>query len=156
VPTFLLRVILPPAIGSAFASVASPQRVGPQNGALVLSGAGEPHAEPSVLRRFVQLAGGPETEILYIPTAASGIRLPSGFIAELPASGAITPSTEALESELASLFGVRRVRVLRTRDQCRCGLRAVLRAAERRPRSLDRLRERWPACTLACQDSART
>jgi cyanophycinase len=54
---------------------------------------------------------------VYIPTAASGIRLPSGFIAELPESGAITPNTQALESELASVFGVHRVHVLHTRER---------------------------------------
>jgi cyanophycinase len=82
----------------------------------VLSGAGEPQADSAVLRRFVDLAGGPDAEIIYIPTAASGIRLPSGFTAELPESGEITPSARALDSALTALFGVRRVRLLHTRD----------------------------------------
>lgn len=93
------------------------QVVGPKQGALILSGAGEPHGDPAVLRRFVELAGGANAEIVYVPTAASGIRLPSGFIAELPDSGVITPGIPALESELAALFHVRRVKVLHTRDR---------------------------------------
>lgn len=92
------------------------QSVGPKRGVLVLSGAGEPHADSALLRRFVELAGGAQAEIVYIPTAASGIRLPSGFTADLPESGDITPSVRVLETELATLFGVRRVRVLHTRD----------------------------------------
>lgn len=101
----------------AFATPAGAQAVGPRRGALVLSGGGEPHADATVLARFVALAGGPNVDIIYIPSAASGIRLPSGFIAELPESGEITPSREALESALATLFGVRRVRVLHTRNR---------------------------------------
>jgi cyanophycinase len=112
----VLRVALSIVIGLALSSSALAQDVGPKSGALVLSGAGEPHGDPAVLRRFVDLAGGAEAEIVYVPTAASGIRLPSGFIAELPESGEITPSVRALESELAALFGVKRVRVLHTRD----------------------------------------
>lgn len=93
------------------------QEVGPRTGSLVLSGGGEAHADPAVLARFVELAGGPESEIVYIPTAASGIRLPSGFIAELPENGRIEPGREILEEELRKLFGVRRVHVLHTRDR---------------------------------------
>lgn len=111
-----LRIVLPIVIGLAVSSQALTQEIGPKQGILVLSGAGEPHGDSAVLRRFVDLAGGADAEIVYIPTAASGIRLPSGFIAELPDSGEITPGVRALESELAALFRVRRVRVLHTRD----------------------------------------
>jgi cyanophycinase len=89
---------------------------GPAKGTLILSGAGEAHADPAVLRRFVDLAGGAGAEILYIPSAASGIRLPNGYTAELPDAGGVSPSVESLEGQLASLFGVRRVRILHTRD----------------------------------------
>jgi cyanophycinase len=111
-----LRIGLSIVISLAIASQVLAQDIGPKQGVLVLSGAGEPHGDPAVLRRFVDLAGGANAEIVYVPTAASGIRLPSGFIAELPDSGEITPSVRALEAELAALFRVRRVRVLHTRD----------------------------------------
>jgi cyanophycinase len=111
-----LRWCLALTLGVASSGSAWAQAVGPKQGALILSGAGEPHGDPAVLRRFVELAGGPGAEIVYIPTAASSIRLPSGFTADLPESGEITPATAALESELAALFGVRRVRILHTRD----------------------------------------
>jgi cyanophycinase len=110
------RIVLATLIGLAFSGYALAQTIGPVRGALVLSGAGEPHGDPAVLSRFVGLAGGRDVEILYIPTAASGIRLPSGFTSELPESGGITPSVNALETALAALFGVRRVRILHTRD----------------------------------------
>lgn len=70
-----------------------------------------------MLARFVALAGGPDAAIIYIPSAASGIRLPSGFIAELPESREITPSKDALESALVRLFRVRQVRILHTRNR---------------------------------------
>jgi cyanophycinase len=112
----MLRTPLSLILSIGVLASALAQGIGPARGTLILSGAGEPHAEPTVLRRFVALAGGPQAEVVYIPTAASSIRLPSGFIAELPESGGITPSVDALESALAGLFGVRRVRILHTRD----------------------------------------
>ena len=112
------------------------QTVGPSRGTLILSGAGEPHGDPEVLRRFVELAGGAQAEVVYIPTAASGIRLPSGFVAQLPESGEIAPSAGALESALASLLGVRRVHVLHTRD-------AAIASSEAFAESLKRARAVW-------------
>ena len=114
--TTMLRIFFLLILSLAIPASIFAQAVGPSRGTLILSGAGEPHADPTVLRRFVALAGGPQAEIVYIPTAASGIRLPSGFVAELPESGEIKPSVDALESALAALLGVRRVRVLHTRD----------------------------------------
>jgi len=45
-------------------------QVGPAHGALVIIGGGEHIGEP--LKRFVELAGGPEASIALIPTAAEG------------------------------------------------------------------------------------
>jgi len=87
--TIALRTCVSLALGLLCSGLAWGQTVGPKNGALILSGAGEPHGDPAVLRRFVELAGGAASEIIYIPTAASGIRLPSGFVAELSDSGDI-------------------------------------------------------------------
>lgn len=90
---------------------------GPPFGWLILSGGGEEIAPPDALDRFRALAGGPDAEILYIPTAASSLRLPDGRILDVPASGPLGPDAAAFEAELARLFGVRRVRLLHTRDR---------------------------------------
>jgi cyanophycinase len=44
------------------------QEVGPQNGALVIVGGGG--AGPEIIKRFVDLAGGSQAKIVYIPTAS--------------------------------------------------------------------------------------
>jgi cyanophycinase len=90
---------------------------GPTTGWLVLSGSGEPVGNAELLRRFVDLAGGPSSQIIYIPTAATSIRTPSGFIANLPDTGEIVPSPTELETQLARLFGVERLRLLHTRSR---------------------------------------
>jgi cyanophycinase len=98
-------------------SLSAQTSAGPRDGVLILSGAGEPLGNREVLRRFGALAGGPDAEVIYIPSAASSIRTPSGFVADLPESGEIAPSVELLEQELARILGVRRVRILHTRSR---------------------------------------
>lgn len=93
---------------------------GERAGALILSGAGGGSRESfgaGVLERFVELAGGPEAEFVYIPTASSGIRLDDGFIYEPPDSDTPAPNTEEFERKLAAMFGVRRIRILHTRSR---------------------------------------
>lgn len=87
---------------------------GPAKGNLVISG-GE--LTKSVLDRFVALAGGPDANFVYIPTGASSLRLPSGFIYDPPNSDTPAPNTKAFEEELAKLFGVKHVTLLHTRDR---------------------------------------
>jgi cyanophycinase len=67
--------------------------------------------------RFVSLAGGPDANFVYIPTAASSIRLPSGFIFEPPDSDTAAANTRDFEQELCKLFGIKRITVLHTRDR---------------------------------------
>lgn len=134
--SLVLRYLACLAIGLSIAAPTGAQTVGPRRGVLVVSGAGETHGDPALLARFVALAGGADAEIVYIPSAASGIRLPSGFIADLPESGEITPSAEALESALSTLFGVRRVRLLHTREPS-------VAASERFAEPLRRARAVW-------------
>jgi cyanophycinase len=55
--------------GAAHQPAGAPE-VGPARGALVIIGGGEHIAEP--LKRFVELAGGPDATIVLIPTAAEG------------------------------------------------------------------------------------
>ncbi|MBV9495933.1 MAG: cyanophycinase [Acidobacteria bacterium] len=88
-----------------------------QSQSLVLSGAGDPIAPRAAIERFVALAGGPDAEIVYIPTAASGIRTPSGLVVELPENGEIVPKDAPLANDLASFFGVKRVTILHTRSR---------------------------------------
>jgi cyanophycinase len=67
--------------------------------------------------RFVSLAGGPDANFVYVPTAASSIRLPSGFIYEPPDSDSPSTNTREFEQELCKLFGVKRITVLHTRNR---------------------------------------
>jgi len=93
---------------------------GVRAGALILSGAAGGSRESfgaGVLERFVELAGGPEAEFVYIPTASSGIKLDDGFIYEPPDTDTPAPNTEEFERKLATIFGVRRIRILHTRSR---------------------------------------
>jgi cyanophycinase len=83
-------------------------------GALVLTGG---DFGKGVLERFVALAGGPEASVVYIPTASSGLKLPSGFIYLPPNDDTPAANTRDFEQELARMFGVRKVTVLHTRSR---------------------------------------
>lgn len=85
-------------------------------GAFVLSG-GEPAGEP--LRRFVALAGGPNAKIVYVPTAASGLLLPSRREYIPPDTGIVVDSLGRDAQGFAALLGVARVTLLHTRDRAR-------------------------------------
>ena len=67
--------------------------------------------------RFVALAGGPNANFVYIPTAASSIKLPSGFIYDPPDTDVPAANTREFEEELKKLFGVTRITVLHTRSR---------------------------------------
>jgi len=83
---------------------------GPEHGHLVLSGG---DWSSTAIRKFVDFAGGPNARIVVIPTAASAIKLPNEFI-HYPDSIKNTP---AFEKELASLFNVKTIVVVHTRDR---------------------------------------
>jgi cyanophycinase len=83
-------------------------------GSLVLTGG---DFGKGVIERFVALAGGPDRNFVYIPTAASSVRLPSGFIYDPPGDDVPAANTKAFEEELAKMFGVKRVTVLHTRNR---------------------------------------
>ncbi len=93
-----------------FAQVSS----GPPKGTLIVTG-GE--FGTGAKERFVALAGGADANFVYIPTASSGIKLDSGFIYRPPESAAPAANTREFEQELASLFGIKRITVLHTRDR---------------------------------------
>jgi len=86
---------------------------GPTRGSLVVSG-GDPEAG---LSEFVSLAGGPDASFVYIPTAASSIRLPSGFIWDPPDADVMPANTPEFIQELCKLFGVKHITLLHTRSR---------------------------------------
>lgn len=100
-------------------SVAQAQAQQWPNGWILLSGGGEKEelAPPDALELFRALAGGPDSSVLFVPTAASSLRLPSGEILDVPAQGPLGPDAVAFEKALALHLGVRRVEILHTRDR---------------------------------------
>lgn len=92
----------------------SAQSHGPAKGTLILTG-GEFGA--GVIETFVRLAGGPKARLVYIPTAASSLKLPSGFIYDPPDTDTPAANTKEFEKELAKFFGVEQVTVLHTRSR---------------------------------------
>jgi cyanophycinase len=97
-------------------TVAAPAQTssGPSRGTLIVTGGS---FGTGVSERFVSLAGGPDANFVYIPTAASSLRLDSGFIYEPPDNDTPSANTRAFEEELAKMFGVKRITVLHTRNR---------------------------------------
>jgi cyanophycinase len=93
--------------------LAAQTSVGPRKGTLVIVGGDFKIGTD----RFVSLAGGPDANFVYIPTAASSIKLPSGFIYDPPNSDTPAANTKEFEEELCKLFGVKHITVLHTRDR---------------------------------------
>jgi cyanophycinase len=110
----IILLLIPVLLALTGLSARGQNSRGPAKGSLVITG-GE--FGTGVIERFVSLAGGPKAEIVYIPTAASSLRLPSGFIYDPPNTDAPAPNTKEFEQELAKFFGVERVTVLHTRDR---------------------------------------
>jgi cyanophycinase len=86
---------------------------GPSKGTLILTGGDQETA----LKEFVDLAGGPEAKIVYIPTAASSLRLPSGLIWEWLYTDELPANTPAFKAELCKMFGVTDITILHTRNR---------------------------------------
>lgn len=87
---------------------------GPAKGALILTGG---DFGQGVIETFVRLAGGPKARFVYIPTAASSLKLPSGFIYDPSDNDTPPANTKEFEQELAKFFGVEQVTVLHTRNR---------------------------------------
>ncbi len=80
--------------------LAAPASSGPPEGSLVIVGGGE--VGPTIVRRFVELAGGPDAEVVFIPTATE----------------AETFDAKRLAEHFAKDFGgLKHVTVLHTRDR---------------------------------------
>ena len=64
------RVFVLAALALTAATVVVPADIGPSNGSLLVAGGGV--KDPTIYKRFIELAGGPEAPIVVIPTAGSG------------------------------------------------------------------------------------
>ena len=104
-------IILLVTVGTV--TITAQTSTGPREGSLVIVGGDFKVGT----ERFVALAGGSDANFVYIPTAASSIRLPSGFIYEPPDSDTPAANTREFEQELCKLFGVKRITILHTRNR---------------------------------------
>lgn len=95
-------------------SAAAQKSIGPKKGSLVITGG---DFGKGVIEKFVALAGGADANFVYIPTAASSLRLPSGFIYDPPDGDTPAANTKEFEQELARFFGVKSITVLHTRNR---------------------------------------
>lgn len=86
---------------------------GPVRGTLILTGGDQETA----LKEFVELAGGPDANIVYIPTAASSLRLPSGLIWEWLNNDELPANTPEFKAELCKMFGIKNITILHTRNR---------------------------------------
>jgi cyanophycinase len=97
------------------ANLVPPATVGPRSGSLVVVGGGQ--IGPEISKRFVTLAGGPDSEVVVIPTAAEDDPVDVKRVAE----------------GFARAFGFKNVTVLHTRDRAEAdsdGFVAPLRKAK--------------------------
>ena len=81
----------------------------PSRGTLIITGGS---ITKEGIKSFVDNAGGAGADLIFIPSASSGIRLDSGFTWE-PADTS-TEKIRAFEDHLASYFGVKKITVLHT------------------------------------------
>ena len=73
-------------MGTSRADVTSYKTTGPANGALVIAGGGR--LSDDIIERFIELAGGPEAVIIYVPTAAGEAGYPESSANFLRKGGA--------------------------------------------------------------------
>ena len=85
---------------------------GVEKGTLILTGG---DLETGV-KEFVTLAGGRDANIVYIPTAASSLIMPSGLIWTLN-SDQLPANTPEFKTELCKLFGIKSITILHTRNR---------------------------------------
>ena len=94
-------------------TIAHTYSTGPEKGKLVLTGGDL----ETGLKEFVTFAGGPDANIVYIPTAASILRLPSGLIWELKDADELPANTPEFKAELCKMFGIKTITILHTRNR---------------------------------------
>jgi cyanophycinase len=91
---FLMKRVL--IVGAILIGISSGASLGPAKGSLVIVGGGT--VGPEIVNRFIALAGGPDAEFVYIPTAGDG-----------------EPKVDPATTFLAKA-GVKHITVLHTRD----------------------------------------
>jgi cyanophycinase len=94
-------------------AIAHTYSTGPEKGKLILTGGDL----ETGLKEFVTFAGGPDANIVYIPTAASILRLPSGLIWELKSTDELPANTPEFKAELCQMFGIKTITILHTRNR---------------------------------------
>ncbi len=94
-------------------STAARASTGPAKGKLIITGGDQETA----LKEFVTLAGGPDANIVYIPTAATSLRLPSGLIWEWLNADELPANTPEFKAELCKMFGIKNITILHTRNR---------------------------------------
>src|ERR1051325_9085561 len=126
---FILRIVAALFLAQALAGAGIVKAQPSAKGTLMLSGAAGLSREDfgaGVVERLVSLAGGPEANFVYIPTASSGIKLTNGFIYTPPDSDVPADNTHAFEVELAKMFAVRRITILHTRSRLTANQRSFV------------------------------
>jgi cyanophycinase len=84
----------------------------PLKGKLILTGGS---FTKEGMKAFVDLAGGPDANFIFVPSASSGIKLESGYIWEPKDS--TKEKIDSFETELAKFFGVQKITVLHTANK---------------------------------------
>lgn len=87
---------------------------GPANGTLIVDGGG---ATEPIVRRFVELAGGPQARIVVIPTAPSSIRFGDDNVILDPDWPRERNEWRQYHDYLKRWFGVERIEIIHTRDR---------------------------------------
>jgi cyanophycinase len=108
----LLSVLL-----SLLSALSLAQKKDLYKGTFILNGTGTLD-DTLAINTFVRLLkDGKNSEIIFIPTASSGIKLPNGYIFIPPKGDTTEKYVKAFEKELTLLFGVKKVSILHTRDK---------------------------------------
>ncbi len=107
---FLLIAAILASAACAYAQKSS----GPAKGTLIVDGGG---ATDAVVKRFVELAGSSNANIVVFPTGASAIRFGPEKVILNPDWPQDRPEWAAYREHVTKWFGVDRVTVLHTRDR---------------------------------------
>jgi cyanophycinase len=94
--------------------VVAQKSTGPPNGTLIVDGGG---ATEQIVRRFVELAGGPNSRIVVIATAPSSIRFGPDNVILDPDSPRERKEWQQYEEYLKHWFGVDQIKIIHTRDR---------------------------------------
>jgi cyanophycinase len=94
--------------------VAAQKSAGPSNGSLIVDGGG---ATQPIVRRFVELAGGPQARIIVIPTAPSAIRFGDDNVVLNPDWPRDRKEWGLYHEYLKRWFSADRVEIVHTRER---------------------------------------